>query len=672
MPRHGEVGMSSPEPEEPPTPPPQWHPWQPLAWAPPSRPATASPSAPPGRRWPVVAGVALAVAAAIVIGVGAYLVPGGAPQGKETGESGADPTRKLAYELLVEAAGNLRAAPAQHYGGTVTTPGGQQVRVDGQVTVDGITVATVDIGGGRGELLDLGDDGTFARGDAAFWSAARTPGSAEAYGDSWVRIDFDALGFDLRALIPQVLAADLLPGGGDDEAEPAATDLPRLGDAGTIGGVEARQVHTGDATVWISTAAPARIVRVESAGADPSAPAASDSAAPPVGPSLRSSRHDNGGGAAFVLARAPSDTLALDFAPLSRAKTGELLQAVQRRVAGLVDALDPQVGFVIDGQIKVGPCGQTSCLAVVTVSNTVTARSPYVHPVRQANAAVTIDLTLDGRPLKTCTELVSMPVGGQATARCSATYTLPVATVGHNYYIEARATASSRALVQADVQRIIDRLGPATTSGPGASPTRTNGQGAGPTATSGAGASPAWSGEAGAPRCLEPTGADGGPGQWRPLDRAAARDRVTYQEQVTGVRHGREYRVGDRDFDGYRSEGDTHVLVEAEGGGNAWLLWGVRVGDGGTLTYVDDEGASEAAMRWGERARARLDGLMRELRGRLDQLRTVPGARLRFVAAEPEVLDKFRAYARTQLTPEDLARVEWRHAPVDGGFAGCG
>ncbi|MER7006564.1 hypothetical protein ABT297_26475 [Dactylosporangium sp. NPDC000555] len=619
---------------------------------------------------------AVAAIAASVIGVGAYLVAGGGRRDDDAGRSGVDPTRRLAYELLVEATGNLRAAPAQHYSGTVTTRDGQGVRVDGRVTGDGITAATVDVGGGRGELLDLGDDGAFARGDAAFWSAVRAPGSAGDYGDAWVRIDFDTLGFDPRELIPQVLAADLLPNGGDDRAEPAAGELPRLGDVGTVGGVEARQVHVGDTVVWISTAVPARVVRVESDGADPSAPAASapsapasagpsarpssgasapaasDSAAPPASPSPRSGRHDSGGGATFVPARAPSGGLALDLAPLSRAETGEFLQIVKRRVAGLVDASDPRVGFAIDGQIQVGPCGQTSCLAVVTLSNTVTGRSPYVHPVRQAHAAVTIDLTLDGGPLKTCTELVSMPVGGRAAARCSATYTLPVATAGHSYIVEARAQAASRALLQADVQHLIDRLGSAAGNGPGASP--------------------APSVEAGAPRCLQPIGAGGGPGRWHPVDRVAARDRQVYQEQVTGVRRGREYRVGDRDFHGYRHEGGAHVLVEAEGGGNAWLLWGARVGDQGTLTYVDDEDASGAAVRWGERARARLDGLTRELRGRLDQLRAVPGARVRFVAAEPEVLDKFRAYARTQLAAEDLARVEWRHEPVDGGFDGCG
>ncbi|MEV8514177.1 hypothetical protein [Dactylosporangium sp. NPDC051484] len=621
---------------------------------------------------------ALVVVAATAIGVGAYLVAGGAKRGEGAGKSAVDPARRLAYGLLVEAAGNLRAAPAQHYSGTVTTRGGQAARVDGRVTSDGITAATVDVGGGRGELLDLGDDGTFGRGDAVFWSAARTPGSAGAYGDSWVRIDFDTLGFDPRALIPQVLAADLLPGGVDDRAEPAAADLPRLGDVGTIGGVEARRVHTGDATIWISTAEPARIVRVEPAGADPSAPAASaPSATASPGPSVpapsgsaapspRSGRHDHGGGAAFVPARAPSGGLGLDLAPLSRAETGEFLQAVQRRVAGLVDAPDPQVGFAIDGQITVGPCGQTSCLAVVTVSNTVTARSPHVHPVRQAHAAVTIDMTIDGGPLKTCTELVSMPVGGRATARCSATYTLPVATVGHSYYIEARAQAVSRAFVQADVQHLVDRIGRLGRAA------AANGREAGPAAANRPGASPASSGEAGAPRCLEPTGADGGPGKWHPVERVAARDRQTYQEQVTGVRRGREYRIGDRDFHGYRNEGGTHVLVVAEGGGNAWLLWGVRVGEQGTLTYVDDDDGSGAAVRWGERARARLDGLTRELRGRLDQLRTVSGARVRFVAAEPEVLDKFRAYARTRLTSEELARVEWRYEPVDGGFSGCG
>jgi hypothetical protein len=613
-------------------------------------------------RRPLIVAIALAAVVVIVAGLGAFVAfgpgSGGGKNGRPGG-AGGDPTRKEAYALLVEGAGALLASSAQHYTGTVTARSGDPVRVDGRVTDAGTTAIAIDVAGGHGELLDLGDNGTYARGDSAFWSAARTPGSTVAFGSSWVRVDFDSLGFDPRLLIPDVLVAGLLPATEEDEAEPAADALPHLGDVRTIAGGEAREIRTATERVWVSTSKPARIVRVEGDAADRAS----------SGPSLRSSRL--GAGGAFVPARrAPGAGLSLDLAALTPAELDDSYKTVKARVAELVDATDSQVSFNVDGQVKVGPCGQTSCTAVVALSNTVTVRSPYIHPVGQVNAAVTIDMTLDDRPIKTCTSTVSMPPNGTGSAQCTATYTLPRSTTARTFYIEARARTSARALVQADVQRMVEDIAKEeaakrSTAAPSTAPSA-----AGPSSAP-SGAASVSAGPSAAPPCAEPTGAAGGPGQWRPFDRNAAKDWVTYQEQVSGVKRGREYRLGDRDFDGYQREAGTDVLLEAKGRGNAWLLWGLRVGDGGKLTFVDDTDESDAAVEWGDRARKKLDALLRQMRGQLAEVGRVPGARLRFVAAEQALVDKFQAYARTQLTAEEFARVEWKHVPVDRAFGGC-
>ena len=322
-------------PASPASPPPQWLPSQPVAWAPKPRSAPADSRAPSRRRvlaFPAV----VAALAAVAVGFTAYLVAT-VPAAERTvpTSSGEDPSRRQAYDLLLAATGALSTAPGQHYRGTLDTAGGREVRVDGRVTLDGTALSTVDFaGGGHGDLLDLGADGTYARGDAAFWAAVRAPGPAGAYGSAWVRVDFDALGFDPRTLVPPVLAADLLPRTDEDEAAPSPSDLPRLGDLATLDGVEARQVRINGATVWISTAPPRpRIVRVEYTSASSPTP-------PGAGP-------------------------ALDLEPLDGASLADFRRSATQRVAELEGALDAQVRPAIDVTRRLMSAGSRARLVVL-------------------------------------------------------------------------------------------------------------------------------------------------------------------------------------------------------------------------------------------------------------------------------------------------------------------
>ncbi|MEV6930985.1 hypothetical protein AB0M46_41740, partial [Dactylosporangium sp. NPDC051485] len=451
-------------PASPASPPPQWHPWQPVQWAP-----RSGSSWPRRRRRPVLLGAVLAAAVAVALGIGAYLVGSAAPAQRPQAPQGpsGDQDRREAYGLLVAAAGELADAPAQHYIGTVPARDGRAVRLDARIGRDGTTLSTVDFGGhGHGDLLDLGDDGTYARGDAGFWDAAGPAGSAAVFGTAWVRVDFDALGFDARALIPPVLAADLLPPAAEDEGLPAPGDLPHLGDPATVGGAAARAVRTGAITVWIATAGPPRIVRVESAGADPT----------PSSPARTPARTSPGAAApAYVPARAPAGAgTALDVVPLAGGGLADFRDALRARAGELGGAIDGDVSPAIEGQIKVGPCGPSSCQAEVTVSGRVAARSAFLRPSAPVHAQVTIAMTVEDRPIKTCTPVVTMPAGGTATAQCTATYT--VKTTKGSYVVEAKASASARALLPADVQRIVNRLAaalpepdpPAVAGAPGA------------------------------------------------------------------------------------------------------------------------------------------------------------------------------------------------------------
>jgi hypothetical protein len=146
---------------------------------------------------------------------------------------------------------------------------------------------------------------------------------------------------------------------------------------------------------------------------------------------------------------------------------------------------------------------------------------------------------------------------------------------------------------------------------------------------------------------------------------------LAYQEQVTGVRADVHYRVGDRDFDGYRTDAGAQILLDAKPEGSSWPLWGARATEDGRLAFADDEDKSETAVAWANRARHRLDAELHRLRAELDAVRPHPGAKLRLVTAEADVLDKLRAYAKSQLPQDDYARLEWRTEPVDRAFTGC-
>jgi len=62
---------------------------------------------------------------------------------------------------------------------------------------------------------------------------------------------------------------------------------------------------------------------------------------------------------------------------------------------------------------------------------------------------------------------------------------------------------------------------------------------------------------------------------------------------------------------------------------------------------------------------------MTQLNRQLQELRTVPGARLRYVMAEKDALDKIKAFAKQQLRAEDFERIDWEHVDNDFDFKGC-
>jgi hypothetical protein len=255
-----------------------------------------------------------------------------------------------------------------------------------------------------------------------------------------VKADADLFGSDLTtALAPGALARLL---------DPREGEQPVIGQSERINGVEARPIRVDALTAYVTTAAPHRIVRLTS----DENPAASDTPSPQIPRALT----DRG---RFVPARAPGATgFAVDVAELTDAEVDTFFKELEERVRGLKDSLDSRVRFSLAGQITLAPCGTNGCQANVTISNRVQTNSPYLSAKQPVNATVTISMTLDGRPINTCNNTVTMQPNGSVTTTCFAAYVIPPSRNPKTHYVRATARTVARALVQADADRLVNDL----------------------------------------------------------------------------------------------------------------------------------------------------------------------------------------------------------------------
>ncbi|MEU5725651.1 Tox-REase-5 domain-containing protein [Micromonospora sp. NPDC047738] len=577
----------------------------------------------------------------------------------------ADDGSKEAAALLYEAAGTLFDSGAERYRGMLTSYSGARVRIDARVTQEGTTLSTVEVSGGRGEVLDLGTNGTYAKGDRVFWAATDVPRlESLKYGSAWVRVAPDALGFDARELTPAAVAYSLAPGMEDGQGPPPGLRAT-LGDVTTINGVKVRPVLIPGAVVSITVGQPRRIVRIES-----------DGTGTPTAVRTIGYTGSDGRSRGYRLAAGADNWLGVDLSGLSPEEIEDFFQAVKKRVTELAGAFDSQVTFDLEGDGTLGPCQQTSCVATYRLSNRVRLHSQYLRNDGPVYAAVTIRMTLDGRPLETCRPIISMPPNKSGTARCTATYTLPRSRNPKTYTVRASFKAEARAVIKADIERMTKdvarqeaarrrRPAPVTSTPvtpgssrptPRPSPSRTH-------------------------PCEEPSLGRGpaGPGEWIRRNAGPPREWMRYQEQVTGLRRPHEYRYAGRDFDGFRMINGKPVFIEAKGRYD-FLLWAAEVDKKtGRVRFLDEDPKlasltpeqQKAIVDGSKRARAKLDELANQLIEQLARVRQVENGRLRYVVMEPKALAKIRAFVEPRLDAEDKALLDWESEPLDPDFGGC-
>jgi hypothetical protein len=112
------------------------------------------------------------------------------------------------------------------------------------------------------------------------------------------------------------------------------------------------------------------------------------------------------------------------------------------------------------------------------------------------------------------------------------------------------------------------------------------------------------------------------------------------------------------EFEGFDNENGTLTYAEVKGYGNATWLKEATFGEGGIVEVPD-----------GSKALDKLNEMLNQMRRQLYAIGS--GARLRFVAAEPAVIQKMTAFAKANLRPDQFNRVKWEQQDGDSKFRGC-
>ncbi|MGH3736280.1 MAG: hypothetical protein ACRDT6_11765 [Micromonosporaceae bacterium] len=404
-------------------------------------PPPAGPPAPRKGRGLLIGGIAAVLVLALCGGLLAVLFTRGGDGA--TFEDPAKRQARLAGEDLAKAASALSLDPGATYKGSYTADG-DEIEVTARVTNSGWMYATLKIDGAGVVALSNGPR-TYLKAPKAYWSSNGAPrDTVDDYAKRWVLVPPDQLGADLsRVLAPGILGADLAAAAERGEAAGGATSK--------IGDTDVREVLTPQATVYVTTSEPHRVVRI--------ATPKDDSDVSPSGRSrgfLRPAYAPAGSDLPRYQAPEGPEEFEFDVTGLSEQEVTGLFRELEKRLNELKNSIDSQVTFSLRGGITLKPCTVSACVATVTIGNSVSSKSRYLAVKQNVQATVTINFTLDGRPVKVCHVAKAMKPNGSAKVTCRATYSVPADGRTHRILAVARAVAT--ATVSADLKRMFADL----------------------------------------------------------------------------------------------------------------------------------------------------------------------------------------------------------------------
>lgn len=168
-------------------------------------------------------------------------------------------------EIKAEVLADMKEAESVHLEGSFAQDGGE-FAIDMGITADGDCAGSITTEGATADII-AGPDGTFLKGDQAFWDVA-APGQGDAImsmlDGKWALVPATQAGSFSEICNLQNFIDEL------EDEEDEEEDAAEKGDTAEVNGEEALEIigeddETGDPTsVWVSTEAPHYILRVSS------------------------------------------------------------------------------------------------------------------------------------------------------------------------------------------------------------------------------------------------------------------------------------------------------------------------------------------------------------------------------------------------------------------------
>ncbi|MFC7382424.1 hypothetical protein [Sphaerisporangium rhizosphaerae] len=438
------------------------------------------PSGGRGRKVLIGGAIALAVLAGAA-GAGLVALSAAAP-GREpkAGPSGsATPSAPDTAGRLTQAVAALERLPGIRYKGTLAGASAT-VGLNVMVLRHGTAYGTLDLEDAKVSVLSVAGSSsgdTFVKGGRDYWSAARGVAASVAgsYVGKWVKVapgKGPVTVFD--GLTPARLARMIVPPGSRPEPEPGAEDR--------VNGVAVEKLRLPFGHVYLTTAPPYRVVRIEmpgtperepdtdggtgtDGGADGDGDSGTDggvdgdqgTGAETAGPDLTHAVFSRPSARVTAApARARRAQGHLDLTEMTAEDVGTSLAALKTRVRGLRSSIDSRVSVAVKGTGGLSPCDSSACTAHARLTNRLAGQDPGHGEDAKVAVDVTIGFRLDGSPVGSCTRRLVMRPNSTGQVSCRITYH---ARSDRSHYMDARITALPRTVTAGGVRDMLDALG---------------------------------------------------------------------------------------------------------------------------------------------------------------------------------------------------------------------
>lgn len=384
---------------------------------------------------------------AVVAVLGVALSGTGAVTPEPAAKLAAKPTGSDTAAQLAQAVTNLSGLPGIRYKGTLAGAGAH-VKVDLSVTAEGSTHGMLVESRNRVQLFSA-DEKAFVKGNASYWRTNGASASqAKGYVNRWIKLPASKLPIgNIRTLTPSQLAGAMNPGGISGRLTP--------GPAERVNGVSARPIALPTGRVYLTTASPYHIVRIETSraggsegdsGSTPATPdtgtaaLAGDAAIRPVSSPLSRSRILEG---------------RLDLIGMSAEGAGGFVRKLQVKVRELRNSIDSQVSVKVTDVGNLSPCDNHRCTANAQIKNRLLGDDPMLQTKSKIAVEVTVSFRLDGSSVGSCTRTIAMRPNSVGRVSCGVSYN---ARTDRGHSMAARVQAQARAMTTTDLRSMLDAL----------------------------------------------------------------------------------------------------------------------------------------------------------------------------------------------------------------------